>query len=244
MKFFILGDSWGVGEWKIDNGFKTIPNSGLDYYLTQLGHTAKNISAGSAGNFGQLRHAYWTLKENSDYDYIVWIHTESMRDIKEILIDDPDEGARQFPNFDISNFEKSLDYLDKENYRYAQMIYDEYKIPFIVIGGQCLVNSSIKEFTFPRLVIKSWLAELLNLNFVPPKNTFFSWGKITHILEHYGIDERDFILANFDQLEKSQLIIDMASRSELFPDGAHPSRKCFEKLALRLHNELQHDKQS
>ena len=81
MKFFILGDSWGVGEWTKKSGrFESIPNTGLDYHFTQLGHTVTNISAGSAGNFGQLRHAYWTLKENANYDYIIWFHTESMRD--------------------------------------------------------------------------------------------------------------------------------------------------------------------
>jgi len=94
MKFFILGDSWGVGEWTIKNSvFESVPNTGLDYHLTQLGHTVTNISAGSAGNFGQLRHAYWTLKEKSDYDYIIWFHTESMRDIEEIVINDRRRGT-------------------------------------------------------------------------------------------------------------------------------------------------------
>ena len=67
MKFFILGDSWGVGEWDKSTGiFESVPNSGLDYYLTQAGHTVMNIAQGSAGNFGQLRHAYWTLDQYCD----------------------------------------------------------------------------------------------------------------------------------------------------------------------------------
>ena len=175
MKFFILGDSWGVGEWtKKSCRFESTPDTGLDYYLTQLGHTVTNISAGSAGNFGQLRHAYWTLKENSNYDYIIWFHTESMRDIEEILINQPDESQQYFPDFDISNFESGLDYLDFQNYKYAQTITDDYNIPFIVIGGQCPVNPVITQFSFAQYIIHSWLAELLELNFIPPKNTFFS----------------------------------------------------------------------
>ena len=235
MKFFILGDSWGVGEWTKKSGmFESIPNTGLDYHFTQFGHTVTNISAGSAGNFGQLRHAYWTLKENSNYDYIIWFHTESMRDIEEILINDPDEGQRYFPDFDISNFEIGLNYLDFENYKYAQTIADEYNIPFIVIGGQCPVNPIINQFSFAQHIIHSWLAELLELNFIPPKNTFFSWDKIKRILDHYGVDEKKFIVNNIEQLDKAKIIEDLASASPLFPDNAHPSSECFRQLAQRI----------
>lgn len=235
MKFFILGDSWGVGEWtKVSGNFEIVLNTGLDYHLTQLGHTVTNISAGSAGNFGQLRHTYWTLKEKADYDYIIWFHTESMRDIEEILIKDPEEGLKYFPNFDIKNFESALDYLDFENYKYAQTITDEYNIPFIVIGGQCPVNSVINQFSFAQHTIQSWLAELLDLNFDPPKNTFFSWNKIKRILDHYGIDEKEFIINNIEQLDCAKVIQDLVVDSTNFPDNAHPSDKCFKQLAQRI----------
>jgi hypothetical protein len=245
MKFFILGDSWGVGEWTKKSGiFESIPNTGLDYHLTQLEHTVTNISAGSAGNFGQLRHAYWTLKEKSDYDYIIWFHTESMRDIEEILINDPDEGRRYFPNFDITNWEAGLDYLDLENYKYAQTITDEYNIPFIVIGGQCPVNPVINQFSFAHHIIHSWLAELLNLNFTPPKNTFFSWDKIKRILDHYNINEKEFIINNIDQLDCAKIIQQLATESPLFPDNGHPSGQCFEQLASCIAQWSQHARQS
>jgi hypothetical protein len=235
MKFFILGDSWGVGEWTKKSGvFESIPNTGLDYHLSQLGHTVTNISAGSAGNFGQLRHAYWTLREKSDYDYIIWFHTESMRDIEEILIKDPEEGIRYFSKFDISNFESGLDYLDFENYKYAQTITDEYNIPFIVIGAQCPVNPVINQFSFAQHTIHSWLAELLELEFIPPKNTFFSWDKIKRILNHYNIDEKKFIIDNIDHLDRATAIQKLAVKSPLFPDNGHPSSECFRQLAQRI----------
>ena len=235
MKFFIVGDSWGVGEWTLVSGcHKAVPNTGLDYHLTQLGHTVKNISMGSAGNFGQLRHAYWTLKENSDYDYIIWFHTESMRDIEEIIIKDPDEGKKYFPEFDIQNFETGLDYLDTNNYKYAQTITDEFSIPFIVIGGQCPINPVIHQFSFAKHMIHSWLAELLNLNFNPPKNTFFSWHKIERILSYYKISQKDFIINNIEQLDKAKIIEDLALSSPWFPDNSHPSGECFKKLAQRI----------
>lgn len=235
MKFFILGDSWGVGEWSRTQGmFTPVLNTGLDYHLLQAGHTVTNVAQGSAGNFGQLRHTYWTLKEDASYDYIVWFHTESMRDIEEILIADPAEGARYFPDFDISCWEAGLDYLDHENYKYAQMIWEEFRIPFIVIGGQCPVNPLIHQFSFAQHVITSWLSELLELDYMPPKNTFFSWDKIQRILTHYNVSTRQFIQDNADALDLADNICKIAKASDLFPDNGHPSSVCYSELAHRI----------
>ena len=235
MKFFILGDSWGVGEWAIETGkWESIPNTGLDYHLSSVGHTVTNVSAGAAGNFEQLQHTYRMLKENSDYDYIIWFHTESMRDIESVIMYDLKDAALYFPDFDISNWNQALDYLDSVNYRYAQMIWNEFKIPFILIGGQCLVNPMINQFSFAEHIVTSWLAELLNLKFVPPKNTLFSWPKIKRTIEHYGISQRQFIIDNLDDLNKATLIQKLAKDSPLFPDNQHPSGKCFQLLAHRI----------
>ena len=246
MKFFIMGDSWGVGEWcRQDGAFISVPDTGLDYHLRQLGHTVTNISAGSAGNFGQLRHGYWTLKENSDYDYIIWFHTESMRDIEEIIINEPEEGQLYFPDFSMSaDFNPGLHYLNQKNYQYAQNMSNEYNLPFIVIGGQTPVDPVIHDFTFAQHIITSWLQELLELDFVPPANTFFSWDKIKRILDHYDIKERDFILKNKQEFDQAKVIQDLATKSKFFPDNGHPGRQCFEQLAYRLLEMINNDKRS
>jgi hypothetical protein len=67
----------------------------------------------------------------------------------------------------------------------------------------------------------------------------FSWDKIKRILDHYNINERDFIVNNMEQLEKSKLIVKKALKSSKFPDNAHPSGECFCTLANRLVNLLQ-----
>jgi hypothetical protein len=238
MKFFILGDSWGVGEWECQtkiNEHTPVPNTGVDFYLRSLGHTVTNVAAGSAGNYGQLRHSYWTLKENHNYDYIVWFHTETIRDIIEHVINDPEEGQRQYPNFSIDKgFKETLHYMNKENYRYAQMIYDEFKIPWIVVGGQSTVDPIINNYSFARYIIPSWLQELLALESTPPANTFLSWNKIERILDYFKIDKRQFILDNAWDLEELEKIQDLAIASADFPDNGHPSRRCFEQLANRI----------
>jgi hypothetical protein len=235
MKFFILGDSWGVGEWSKKSGrFVPVPNTGLDYWLAQAGHSVTNISAGSAGNFGQLRHAYWTLDSHSDYDYMVWFNTERIRDIQEIVLDDPAESAQQYPDIDLSDLNAALDYVLLRNYQYAQQLYDRYQIPFIVIGGQSPVPDQIKDYSFAHWVIKSWLAELLDLNDVPPENTFFSWEKLQSILNHFRMDVREYILNNSQQLNRANEICKLAAHSERFPDNGHPGRQCFQQLADRI----------
>jgi len=235
MKFFILGDSWGVGEWnKINGKFESIPNTGLDHWLRENAHSVTNISAGSAGNFGQLRHAYWTLDQHSDYDYIIWFHTECIRDIEEIIINGPDEARIQYPNFDSTNINQSLQYIQLQNYKYAQQLYEHYQIPFIVIGGQSTVPDTIKNYSFAHWVITSWLQELLKLEYLPPENTFFSWGKIERILDHFNIDRKQYILDHYDQLERAKEIVKLAQHSKLFPDDCHPCRHCYQILAERI----------
>jgi hypothetical protein len=244
-RFFILGDSWGCGEWTLDSGqFESVPDTGIDYHLAQLGHTVTNISAGSAGNFGQLRRAYWTLKEKSDYDYIIWFHTESMRDIEEFLIKEPIEAKIQFPKFKMSlNFNSVLRYINQQNYQYAQNLYDEYQIPFIVVNGQSPLDTIIDNYSFVKHTIP-WLVELLNLNFDPPPNTFFGWEKIQRILEHYSVNEKQFITNNIVDLDKSKIIVDLAKKSKNFPDDGHPSSDCFKQLANRVLIWCNDDKQA
>lgn len=238
MKFFILGDSWGVGEWNREypNGmFIPISETGIDYHFKKLGHQVTNISAGSAGNFGQLRHAYWTLKTHSDYDYIIWFHTESMRDIEQVIIQDPEEGKIQFPDFKMYyDIDKSINYLNECNYSYAQMLFDEFQIPFIIVEGQSPSTVKLnKKYSFFIEVIP-WLKELLDIKFEIPCCTFFGWEKIQQILQHYNFDEKKFLIDNARWLDNSQEIISLAKKSNRFPDNAHPDRKCHYQLAIRL----------
>jgi len=218
-----------------------VPDSGLDYWLTKSGHSVTNISAGSASNFGQLRQAYWTLKQNADFDFLVWFHTESFRDIIETVILDPIDSVMQYPEFTIDDF-PSCQYVTKQNYNYAQMIYKEFDIPFIVIGGQSPVDPAVEKFDFAHHVVTSWLQELLELDVIPPANTFFSWNKIKVILDHYKIDEKTFVGENFNSLTRANEIAELAQKSCHFPDNCHPSRACFKSLADRILDMIRQDR--
>jgi len=229
-----MGDSWGVGSYTRKPYMIPIPNTGLDHHLRKRGHLVTNISAGSAGNFGQLRHAYWTLDENADYDFIIWFHTESLRDIIEICMQDPEEAKRQFPLFKMHvEFNKVLDYVDDQNYIYAQQIYQEFGIPFIVIDGQSPFNFQLGQDHFVKHHIK-WLKQLLEFDSNAPRYSFGAWQKIQMILEHYSISEREFIIENLEDLDASELVIKLGEHSDLFPDNGHPSSDCFRELAEQI----------
>ena len=231
-KFFILGDSWGLGEWQIKNKtMECVPDTGIDYYLSKLGHSTTNVSAGSAGNFGQLRHAYWTLKEKADYDYIIWFHTEPFRDIVDIIIDDPTEGLIQYPNFkNITDYFEASAYVNECNYKYAQeTIYKEFNIPFIVIGGVGRLENCIDNYSFARHKIYSWTEELLNIDYKLLRNLLLRqrWEEVFSTFKY----DKQQILTEIEATSEYQNLL---WKSPLFPDNGHVVRFEYKKLAHRL----------
>jgi hypothetical protein len=233
MKFFILGDSWGLGEYRLADGrLELVPDTGLEFYLTQLGHTVTNISAGSASNFGQLRDAYWRLRDHADYDVIIWFHTEPIRDIVETVIHDPVDGPIQYPDFgSIKNYADALTYINQRNYAYAQdTIYSEFKIPFVVIGGVGRLEQSIDQYDFAKYTIHSWMQELLNLDYPLPRNQLI-WNRWSEVFDTFNYSDRQHVL---EELESAEHFQQLLKQSLLFPDDMHVVGPEYEKLAVRL----------
>lgn len=238
MNFFILGDSWGVGEWSGDRGMdshilESVPNTGTGAWLQSYGHHVVNISAGSASNFGQLRKAYWTLEEHHDYDWIIWFYTEPFRDIIETVINDSIDGPKQYPEFTVRDFPR-CEYITSQNFSYAQMIYEKFKIPWVVIGGQTSVPESINGYNFAHHVIGNWSGELLDLDFQIPEYTWFSWEKFQTIFDFYGINEQDFVKQEIDVLDKVDIVLAKSRESKYFPDDCHASNLAHAKLTSRI----------
>jgi len=235
MKFLIIGDSYGQGEYrrkKSDGYLELVPDTGLDFYLTKLGHTVTNISANSASNFGQLRHAYWCLRAMADYDYMVWFHTEPIRDIVEIVIDDPVDGPMQYPDFQtIKIYADAITYINECNYAYAQdTIYNEFKIPFVVIGGVGRLEQSIDRFNFAKYTIHSWVQELLNLDYQLPKNMML-WHRWHEVFDTFNYSDQQHVI---EELESAEHFQDLLKQNSLFPDDMHVVGLEYEKLAVRL----------
>lgn len=229
-KFLICGDSWGVGAYQYtgnpSTGLIPIANSGLDYFLTQRGCEVTNIAKGADSNFLQLVALRSALEKNSNYDFIVWIQTESSRD----LIDSID----QYPNFDINNFKKSMSYVKDTNYHYIQSVYDKFKIPFIVIGGLSAVDDIINNYTFTKLIIPSWLNDITEGKYELAENVH--QDNILDVLTTFPPRNKKFIL---EELDRMKVIENSLEIHPNFSDGIHPNIQQFEKLAIRIINELE-----
>ena len=76
MKLCVIGDSWaGIDPYK-----ELIIN-----LLSQAGHSVINLAHGGASNHGQLQNLQYELLEKDKVDYIIWFHTEPVRDYTEFI---------------------------------------------------------------------------------------------------------------------------------------------------------------
>lgn len=233
MNFLIIGDSWGLGEYSIQNNIMSlVANSGIDYYLATHGHTSKNLSVGSASNFGQLRHCRTLLESDikqGEIDYIIWFHTEPIRDISDTIIDDIIDGPIQFPKFSqLESFDQAMAYINYQNYVFAQTIYDTYKIPFITVGGLGKIHNSIKEFTFSKHIIISWAQEILGSSELP--DNVLSRDREKELISRLKFNHESIISV----INQSQYYRELLSNSSEFPDGLHPCTDQYRKLTQRI----------
>lgn len=248
MKFLIIGDSWGCGEFRrIDNGknIEVIPDTGPDYYLKNLGHEVVNLSRGGDCNFsGILRSAMTHLNTNeqnivdNDYDYIIWFHTEPIRDLIMFILNDNGEHLieeRQidinkfFPNFQQYKFYDGMQYICECNYTFAQQIYNRHQIPFIVVGGVGYIDNCIKDFSFAKFTITSWLSELLG-NVSVPQNMCIHPDMERAYRYYKSVDAENFL----NEIDISDTLINLLFGHTKFPDNLHPNKEEIEKLTYRI----------
>jgi hypothetical protein len=229
-KFLICGDSWGVGAYKYIGDPPTsityIPDTGLDYFLTQHRCQVTNISKSADSNFLQLTALESKLAESNDYDYIIWMQTEPNRDLI--------NSKYKYPNFDINNFKQSMEYVKDINYQYAQVIYNRFKIPFIVVGGLSVVGNSIGIYSFAKLVITSWLSDITEGKYDLAEN--MHQDIILKVLTEFTPKDKKFIL---EELDKMKAIEDTLETHPNFSNGVHPNAEQYKKLAVRILSELE-----
>lgn len=203
----IIGDSWGLGAYEyVDSpkGIKPIPNTGLDFWLTQLGHTATSIAVSGGDNLNQF-------DKITDADYIVWMQTETNRDLLSARI----EGT---------NFAELSAIAAENNYKLAQRI----GIPFIVVGCLSPVHKSIKKYNFYTHYIDSWLSELSGYDV--PLNLHSTYMK--EVIEMYKPTDKEFLIKEIDTMLEIEHALEV---HPAFSNGVHPNAQSYKELAGRLH---------
>jgi len=237
LKLCVIGDSWGTNNpdyWSY--GF-------VDKSLKQKGHEVFNISHAGASNFGQLLVLdYQVLQQNkTNFDYIIWFHSEPARDFTEFISLDYGEeiddslGQTHFPELTFQDFFKDLEYINNQNYEYAQKLYNQYHIPFLVIGGAGKLNDSIKNFDFVHGQIPCWFQEILELydNLSIPKNCYHHHVSLMCQGRSYNRQE---VLQEIELLDKLEDI--MKNNQIIFPDSLHPAENLYTPMFDLLLNNI------
>lgn len=215
---FIIGDSWGTVNGLPRHLRKH--NKHLELLLSEQGHKVTNFSIPGGTNGQSINKAkkYYLKNSGIKLDYIIWFHTESLRD-------------RPHP-FNPSNF--SIMELTRQQ---AKMNYQQWvellnltNARDIIIGAQAPVITDLLLHT-PYHLIEDWRCELLGIPSI-----------MTHSVCHADLFEKKGCRDNFKDktkmLEQNIMIVDMEKQSDLFPDNAHPGGKAHESLFERISNLL------
>jgi hypothetical protein len=231
MKFCIIGDSWtGWGSvQKPPPPQKDMPYlAPIDNYLIKHGHTvSKNTSAGGASNFGQLQMLEYQA-DFTKFDCIIWMYTEPARNLTEFA--DTYQFAKQYPDITRKNFYKDMDYVQTQDFKCAQRLYETYKKPFIVIGGAGKINKLDVDYPFIQQVLPNWNQLLCGLENMPV-NCYFH--HVATLLESPSFNyNKAEILEEIENLE--QLAQLMKNNKELYYDEFHPSMHLYGEMLEKL----------
>lgn len=246
MRYLIIGDSWGCGEWGKDFCFSetdpggdwqpsneknkwhksyVVPNTHVGIYLEQLGHSDTNLCVGGDSNINQLKLLADHLIGDAAYNAIIWFHTEPMRDWQNRNYALSDSFYRsQLAH--TAGYDKIIDTWYAITYGMAQDIYDQHRIPFMVIGGMTPLPDQIHQYSFVHHWIKDWANEQILHSYCDhPANA----GQFVHFAEEYmDVMDVDRALA---EAEASNNWIQTCYMHPSFPDWGHPDRRCHENLA-------------
>lgn len=163
MRILVCGDSWGCGE-HYDVTPKIPSKFGIDYFLSNLGHSTKNISAEGASNMMTIRALE---KENlEEYDYIFLFYTNPFRDTwTENLLDDYTSCAKQSLNYNnyIEIYEKCVINFYNNLEKFKKTIY--------IIGGHNKIEDKFLNSKYIINFIPS-VREFFYLNFIDDKIVF------------------------------------------------------------------------
>jgi hypothetical protein len=243
ISIMILGDSWGVPNYPptqyIEDRIKDLkkystdiqikfehlgdpPETHTEFLLKDFGYNVINFSKNGGSNLDTIRAATSYLKNNCcKIDWIIWFHTESLRDRKEIL-------TSSKVKFDIFDLSKKL----------AVMAYKEFfeltnlsNAKTIVIGGQApvFVEEFIKICDHPKLLIEDWHSEILEIT-LPFSHGICNLDLFDHPSCINSIEEKNKMLNDIDTILK------LDYESDNFPDNAHPGKRAHQTLSDKIHN--------
>ena len=243
---FILGDSWGCGEWKRSPKIQdSIEHLGLEQFFNDDGYTVINKSKPGGANSDSiliLENIFQTMYKAGDYIFLIL--TEATRSFGKNFKQLKDELNKHN-----GLFELQLHVLNKDLESLNQLA-EQYNSTIHLIGGLALIPESTKQFTTLNNLVKSW-PKLLVGDATWPMWTnkeeiykqykevdfdhFGVWGqwKIDDILINdwlnlsrslpFSEELSEKIINQLLELDSNRLIIE--NHPVFQPDKAHPNRE-------------------
>lgn len=215
-KVLIMGDSWGIGEFKYSpckTTIESVSNTGLNYFLEKLGYRVDNISVAGGSNIEQFDLL------TPGYDLIIWFHTEINRDLLK-------NSSTNYSN--TLSYIESYNLAAEHNYKIAQEFYNNYKIPFIVIGCLSPLHESIEKYNFYIHIEKNWITNETGI--ITALNMHSDY--MLKVLEKYNFKDCASITKEIDNMLYVESILE---KHPSFSDGIHPTAKMYKDLATKLH---------
>lgn len=219
-RIWILGDSWGT--------LNGLPPSmrprekHLHQYLVKARHRVVNLSIPGGSNGQSIDLAYKHMRKCKAKhrphraDYLIWFHTESLRERSPTLTDQP----------------YTIQDLTRQQaipiYKSWKSLVEQTGARDIIIGGQAPVITDLLVHE-PYHMIEDWRCELLGMPSIMTHSVCH-----TDLFEHSNC--RDATKIRLDMLAQNEVIVDMERESDLFPDNAHPGALAHKALFERISN--------
>lgn len=216
----IIGDSWGVGEWGMENNWYRLTGPGIGQYF-MLTDRVVNLSVGAGSNAMALTRLHEFLRQYhcQTNDTFYWIVTDPQRDIDDATkITDWSNGIEQtIQNVLLQSFDR------------ANAIAMEYNIQINLIGGLCDLDPSWGDlYSNLKISVPSW-TKLINPDYIGS----MMWG-----LNNQWINIGELVKHRYPELLKEWLnLADLITKKETTMRATfknrdyHPDR--FGHIALR-----------
>jgi hypothetical protein len=222
----IIGDSWGVGEWGVENNQYCLTGPGIGQYL-MLTHRVVNLSEGAGSNAMALFRLSEFLDHyrNNESDTFYWIVTDPQRDVVD---------ASTITGW-ANGIEQQVQCILLDSFDRANAIAVKHNIKLNLIGGLCdLDPDSANLYSNLNISVPSW-TKLIDSNY----NGSIMWG-----LNNPWIDLGELVKHRYPELLEEWLYLcDVITKKEtafgtIFKNyDYHPDRHGHLKLKNYLYPE-------
>jgi hypothetical protein len=222
MKILITGDSWGRGEWGVENEQYKNTHPGLQLYFEEDGHEVVNVSSPGGHNTDAYVNVA-NLLPKEKFDIILWIQADPLRDLKPENYDPI--------KHDMSTFDELL----AASNRLAAQAYKNFgsiNHKIYCLGGGGKINLDLIAPYKNLIPIVPSITELVLPDYKHPDLWASDW--IFLIDRQFDIDSVDKILEN----KKRQDMLGSRYANYFYPDGDHPNRHGWRVVYDHLKNIL------